>query len=196
MSRFTKQQLLDGLRKLPQDIQDIVMSPDQSEAFHTIMKKNELTVAQIAAVADTLAPITFGLMLPKELPSELRRALPMLESTKVDALVADINTMMLAPIRMHVMEAAHDAKTPLVAPTAPTQAPAAVQTPPPAAASISRTLGADMTQVKMGGTFRLAPDSVTVKAPVETPAVPKPTPSAPVRDGKYAAVDPYREPTN
>lgn len=194
MSRYTKQQLLDGLRKLPQDIQDIIMSEERSDAFHTIMKKNELTVAQIAAVADTLAPITFGLMLPKELPSELRRALPMLESSKVDAIVADINTMLLAPIRMHVMEAAHDAKAPS-APTAPIQAPAAVQTPPPAMASVSRTLGADMTQVKMDGTFRLAPDSVTVKAPVETPAVPKPTPSAPVRDGKYAAVDPYREPT-
>ncbi|MEN9405284.1 MAG: hypothetical protein RLY47_243 [Candidatus Parcubacteria bacterium] len=195
MSRFTKQQLLEGLHKLPQDIQDIVMSQEQSEAFHTIMKKHELTVAQIAAVADTLAPITFGLVLPKELPSELRRALPTLESAKIEALVADVNTLLLAPIRMHVMEAAHDAKTPLVAPAAPTQAPAAVQTPPPAMASVSRTLGADMTQVKMDGTFRLAPDSVTVKAPV-TPSVPKPTPSAPVRDGKYAAVDPYREPTN
>ena len=191
MSRFTKQQLLDGLRKLPQDIQDIVMSPDQSEAFHTIMKKHELTVAQIAAVADTLAPITFGLVLPKELPSELRRALPTLESAKIDALVADVNTLLLAPIRMQVMEAAHEAKAP-IAPTAPIQAPAAVQTPPPAMASVSRTLGADMTQVKMDGTFRLPPDSITVKAP----AIPKPTPAAPVRDGKYAAADPYREPTD
>lgn len=192
MPRYTKEQLRGAMQKLPQDIQDIIMSTERSEAFHTIMKKHELTVAQIAAVADTLAPITFGLVLPKELPSELRRALPMLESAKVDALVADINTLLLAPIRMHVIGAAHEVK----APTAPLQAPAAVQTPPPA---IPRTLGADMTQVKMSGTFHLPPDSVTVKAPttaVATPAIPKPLPTAPVRDGKYAAVDPYREPTN
>lgn|GEM_PF-4964075 len=186
------------MQKLPQDIQDIIMSPERSDAFHTIMEKNELTVAQIATVADTLAPITFGLVLPKELPSELRRALPTLESAKIDALVVDINTLMLAPIRMQVMEAAHDAKAP-IAPTAPIQAPAAVQTPPPTMSSISRTLGADMTQVKMDGAFRLPPDSITVKAPttpVATPPIPKPTPAAPVQDGKYAAVDPYREPTN
>lgn len=187
------------MRKLPEDIQDIISSSERSDTFHTIMKKHELTVAQIATVADTLAPVTFGLMLPKDLPLELRRALPTLESTKVDAIVADINTMMLAPIRMHVMEAAHEAKTSLIAPVAPIQSPAAVQTPPPAATSIPRTLGADLTQVKMGGTFRLPPDSVSIKAPVTptaTAPVAKPTPTAPVQDGKYASADPYREPTN
>lgn len=194
MSRYTREQLKEALRKLPDDIREIILSVERSDAFHQIMEKNGLTVAQIAAVVDTMAPITFGLVLPKELPSELRRALPMLESAKIDALVADINTTMLAPIRLHVIETAHEAKAPLVS-TAPTQAPMATQTPSPAVTPISRTLGADMTQIKMDGTFRLAPDSVTVKAPA-TPAIPKPLPTAPVRDGKYATVDPYREPTS
>lgn len=193
MPNFTKQQLLDGLRKLPPDVQEIILSEERSDAFHTIMKKHELTVAQIAAVADALAPITFGLMLPKELPDELRRALPMLDSAKIDALVADINTTLLAPIRTRVMETTHDTKTSVTTATQTPNPPQTIPSSPPT--HVPRTLGADMTHAKMEGTFRIPPDSITVQAPA-TPLIPKPTPVAPVRNGQYASADPYREPIN
>ncbi len=168
--------------KLPGAVREVVMSEQQSDVFHEIMQRHGLTVAEIAAVAEVVAPIVFGLILPKELPGELRRSLPTMPAQKISTLVDDINDTLLAPIRAHLLELAHQRKQMMASP----------------GVLATRTLGGDIATAKLSGNVHLPPDTMKVKesAPVMMPSAQQRPPS-PVQGRTYAAgADPYREPSN
>jgi hypothetical protein len=187
MSRFTKQQLLDALHALPQTLKDIVLSAERAEVFQSIMDRQGLTVAQMAVVANELAPVTYGLALPGELPGNLKRQLPELPQAKIDALIKDIDEHLLKDLRDKIVALAHENKT-------ATGTSAAPDTQPTAAAP--HPLVTDIAQSKLAGNLHLPSDTIRMtESPAKMPEGAPQRPPSPVTENTYTkGTDPYREP--
>ncbi len=205
MSRFSKEQLTEAFRKLPEAVRKAVISTDRSDLFVEIMNRQGLTVEQIGIVADELAPVTVGLVLPQQFPANLRAGLPGLPQEKIDAVVRDVDTLLLQHIRANVLQTAHTGNTPAPQPT-PTPVPPAQQSMPTATTpreqaetlqkSAPQAPQQTITDARLSGTFRLPPDTVVVKTenPVTTPSAPV-IPKKITENGTYiAGQDPYKEP--
>lgn len=165
---------------LPNELKDTISSREAAEALYHIGTANGLRIDEMDMLSKQTGLVLLGVTHPNDFVARLRDALPM-SRDKVPAIAGAVSEQIFAPIH-DMLIAAHKKDAPPQAASEPT-----------AIKSVPRTLGADITQAKMSGTFRLPPDTITVKAPAPTP---KATPAAPVRDGKYASIDPYREPTN
>lgn len=210
MDTETQNTINEQLEKLPIAIRNAIATVGLRERFLKITRGRGLRIDQAGSAEDEMMLVLIGLEHPDRFIDNLVKNVG-LDRTTASDVAADINNSIFKEIR-HLLIEMHEKdrlteemlQEPATqgGPSALTQAPSSIPTvnqqPPTQPLSttqnIPRTLGSDMTQVKMDGTFRLAPDAVTVKAP--TPTIPKPTPVAPVRDGKYASADPYREPVN
>lgn len=195
----TQNTINDQLEKLPDAVRSAIAGVGLRERFMKIVRDRGLRIDQAGSAEDEMMLVLIGLEHPDKFVDNLIKNAH-LERDVATNVAADINNDIFKGIRQLLVEMHEkDRLTDEMLQRPETQGASPVPTQTPLSANIPRTLGTDMTQAKMGGTFHLPPDTVAVKAPpsVATPIVlPKPSPAAPVKDGKYAAVDPYREPTN
>ncbi len=195
MDNDTQNTINEQLEKLPPAVQNAIAAVGLRERFLKITRDRGLRIDQAGSTEDEMMMVLIGLEHPDRFVDNLVKNAG-LDRTTASNVATDINNSIFKEIR-HLLIEMHEKDRLTDELLQESVTPSAVQTPPtPVATSVPRTLGSDMTQVKMDGTFRLAPDAITVKAPAPVVSIPKPTPTAPVRDGKYASVDPYREPTN
>jgi hypothetical protein len=98
MSNYTKEQLLEKYKKLPQDVQDAIFSVDTSEIIREIGEKNKLMIDKIGELADETGLVMLGLTHPNQFISNLTERLEV-EHNIAKEIAEEINSKVFFPIR-------------------------------------------------------------------------------------------------
>ena len=165
-------------KALPQAVKDAIKSVDIESAFAEIIKTNNLRLDQ-AGVLETEILLTILGMEPTTAFIKNIKSRVHVDEDTATKIASDVNEKIFKAIRMEMASlSTHSGETQMDAD----------RTPSSSSQNVSRTFGADVTEAKLEGAFRLAPDSVVSDAPTKL------TPPSTER-GKYpGGVDPYREP--
>ncbi len=95
---YTKEQLLEKYKKLPQDVQDAIFSVDTSEIVREIGEKHKLMIDKIGELADETGLVMLGLTHPNQFISNLTERLE-IEHDIAKEIAEDINSKVFFPIR-------------------------------------------------------------------------------------------------
>jgi hypothetical protein len=208
MASYSAEDAKKRYEKLPPEIKGLLYTPGMSFTIQQIGQKNKLHLDQIDTLNTETGQLMLGFVEPKDFPIELAEMLRV-DRIQADAIVQDVNDMLLAPIRESMKKVyEQNREVPLSAPQKPPSIeksvimPSTVLPSTPAAplaklptistASAPPMHSADMmlaeTTVNMVKKF----EPPTPTTPAATTAIP-PTKTEVPKPAPYKA-DPYREP--
>ncbi len=213
---YTKEQLSEAFKKLPQDIRNAIFSVDTATAIQEIGTKNQLMIDKVGELADETGLVMLGFTRPSTFISNLSDRLG-IEKEAAKEIAEEINSRIFFPVRenlkkIHGMEeeaktsetSANIPKPPENLPVSPASVPPAPKPkfgseikpsdlpamPPPPAPAIP-----DAADIPKNGIFEAKTQEGVFVSPavisekIEPPKFPTPAPSAP----ETKKIDPYRE---
>jgi len=95
---YTKQELEERYKKLPEPLKDAMFSPDVAEKMFEIGKKNGLTIEKTGFMAEETGFIILGLTMPREFMKILSDRLEV-DKDAAARIASDINHVILFPLR-------------------------------------------------------------------------------------------------
>lgn len=95
---YTKQELEERYKKLPEPLKDAMFSPDVAEKMFEIGKKNGLTIEKTGFMAEETGFIILGLTVPREFVGILSDRLE-IDKDAAARIASDINHVILFPLR-------------------------------------------------------------------------------------------------
>lgn len=91
--------LREQFKKMPQNLQELVLSNDLSEKFFNISKKHNLHHDQAGALETETLLVIMGLDSAADYPKNLKQALVNIPEEKLENIMLDVESLIIAPIR-------------------------------------------------------------------------------------------------
>lgn len=174
MRKYTKEELNETLKKLPEPVQEVVLSPDTIVLVEEIGSKHSLHVDQKGVFGTELSLMLMGLRSPQEFGHVLKTDGRMSEETSKQ-IISDVNNKIFIPLRNKMEE---EGISPVTTIHKEETLLSSTQTP-----SINPFADEIATPKEEEPVREEAPVNIPVEEPVEEKKIEK----------KYA-IDPYREP--
>ena len=177
MEDETTKAMQERINSLPQEIKSMIYSSEMVAAIRQISTKHQLHVDQTGALESEVVAAMIGVTPLTELAENISDALD-IDETKSNAIVVDVNELLLSKIRNSMKQA--DARTTTAPATQPSNPPAISQ-PPMAEADKSTEKSVVMPSAAKAPVPAvttpmpaqpIAP-AVTITAPTATPALPE-----------------------
>lgn len=205
---YTKEDLLSIYRSLPDDLQDVIFSPETSEYYDAVAKKFTLNTAQREALSHQSSLLLMGITQPQQFVIALTDELKV--SREQAALIAqDLNLNIFNSVKGSLTALYTETTPSTIAGTrsaSESQTTATLEQPTNAAASpASNKPMRSIFEQKLGGAFRMSsPIPAPTRERVVDPMLvvpPPPAPTVPLQQAETKApnltakTDAYREPT-
>ncbi len=95
---YTKKQLWELYKKLPQEIRDMLFSLEASDNIYNICQKNNLSEEKVSEVSDYINQVLFGVLPPDDFQKVLEKELK-LKAEIAKKVAQEINRFIFYPVR-------------------------------------------------------------------------------------------------
>lgn len=98
LKTYTKKQLWELYKKLPEEIKDMLFSLDASDNIYNICQKNNLSEEQISKALDYINQVLFGLLPSEEFQETLEKELK-IKKDVAKKVAQEINRFIFYPVK-------------------------------------------------------------------------------------------------
>lgn len=95
---YTKEEMWDVYKKLPEELQEAVFSPETAEHIRNACKRSDIKKSKIPDIAGFTGQVLMGLLTPKEFKKILREEVG-LNKEQVKNVYREINRFIFMPVR-------------------------------------------------------------------------------------------------
>jgi hypothetical protein len=181
IKNYTDEQLSEAYDKLPDDLQNEVLSENTEKIIETIVKQNNLSEDKIIGLADETVYVMLSLTHPKEYIFNLSKRLG-IDMATARKIAEEVNSQIFSKVRESLKKIHGIASdSPIAPPTSSVASPTPIPVPVPPEEKISPFEAKTKQEI-----FRAAPE--------ESKQVDKIEVTNPTINGYSGGKDPYREP--
>jgi len=98
MPTENKKEIFEGLKDLPKDVQDAIMSMDNAKIIEAVGKKNGLNLEQISVLAEEVGALMGGHAHPKDFIKNIREGLSVSDDL-ARAVAQEVNQQIFSKVR-------------------------------------------------------------------------------------------------